>query len=464
MTNVKKHVNVQYKGYLVEFILSMEVENEQPGGNDDVPETASLALAPTEHQPEENEEAIRSMHKSAQLESLKTFYEKIISVLFLDGKGIDEPVAILSNSEFNVFPLLQTMVAKEYKVSAERFWHLVRHNTDPPRETWRPRVQRNQVKSLSDTRYPSTVEEWATLESILEGCSYGLEATHSPEQIVTAIKKHVDTMRHIWKGQRRVRGQKRFAHAVDTVSNPEVCGRLSDLQAPVVPDSSDIPASENNHNEYKHKNICHTRKQYASIRSTSSSEDKMEHDKMTPATLVVGGKEYTTTLATLSSVPGSFFSKLILASTGACDFFIDRSDRVFEHILTYLRAKRYGECVNTLPLTSDVCDLELLDREAIFYNLPELSSIVQQRLKRTSPDLHLIALETPFVEQNSLLQEILNMHDKANALLRTKMNASPRNTTARVLSHNIFVDSDMTEPGKKRAKLVLTMECQNKTS
>ena len=396
----------------------------------------------------------KSGDKSAKLEILKAFYSKIFSALFLHTREVDEPVVIMSNSEFNIFPSLQTMMAKDYKISAERFWYIARNCSVPPRETWRPRIQKCQVKSLSDTRYPSTEEEWLSLERVLAECSDGLLSGLTPEHAVTNIKEFVANVRRVWKGQRR-RGHKRAASDGEATQLQGVSGRVvADFQ--VMHDTGEIQAHEHIHEHQK------TRARPL-IHSSSSSEDRALQHKVTPATLLVGGKEFATTLATLTIVPESFFSKLIMSSTGAHDFFIDRSDEVFEDVLRYLRAKRYGECIETLPLPNHRHGLELLQREASFYNLPELALIAKQRLKKKPPSLHVVCLETPFVAESDLSKEINTMNDKANAAVDTKMEESSNIASVRILSHSIVVETDVKDQDKKRAKLVMTLESTENT-
>jgi len=322
----------------------------------------------------------KGLERGGKFEILKNFYSKLLSVIFLDAKGGDEPVVILSNSEYNIFPLLQSLVTKDYKISAERFWQLARHSTDPPRGTWRPRIQRNQVKSLSSTRYPNSTEEWINLERKLGECSEGLLPEISVETIVLNVKEFVTNVRQVWKDQRRGRGQKRTSRDSETVATGRV---VADLPAPIFHETTMTDTTT-----LDTQRVAPSRgKQW--ICSSSSSEDKALQNKVTPATLMVGGKEFTTTVATLMTVPDSFFARLIMSSTGAHDFFIDRSDEVFEDVLRYLRAKRYGECVDTLPITHEKHGLELLHREASFYNLPELANIARQRLNKKLSLIHI---------------------------------------------------------------------------
>ncbi len=406
-------------------------------------------VSPVDNQSQQmfSSEPSRGVERGGKFEMLKEFYSKLLSAIFIDAKGVDEPVVILSNSEFNIFPLVQSIVTKEYKISAERFWHIARHNTQPPRETWRPRIQKNQVKSLSDTRYPNSIEEWLNLERVLLECSEGFLPELSADSIMMNVKEFVTNIRQVWKDQRRA-GYKRMASDADVFQgNTGASGRVV-AELPHVADT--VPDTQ------KTGLLPSRQRMY----SSSSSEERSLQHKVTPATLLVGGTEFTTTLATLMIVPESFFAKLIMASTGAHNFFIDRSDEVFGDVLRYLRAKRYGEGVETLPFTNETHGLELLHREASFYNLPELAHIVRTRLKKKPPRMHVVCLETPSVDQKSLSKEIQAMNEKANAIVEraSEESSSSGMTSVRILSHAIDVESDDKHQGKKRAKLVMTIE------
>ena len=98
--------------------------------------------------------------------------------------------------------------------------------------------------------------------------------------------------------------------------------------------------------------------------------------------LNVGGKQFSTTLATLASVEGSYFWKLAqkvkLSSTG--DFFLDRNGDMFPYVLDYLRCQRYGEDFTSSGMPEDAKSLKLLKREAVFYRLAQLDAAIDQAL------------------------------------------------------------------------------------
>lgn len=131
--------------------------------------------------------------------------------------------------------------------------------------------------------------------------------------------------------------------------------------------------------------------------------------------------------------------------------------------MRYLRAKRYGECIETLPLTNHRHGLELLQREASFYNLPELALIAKQRLKKKPPSLHVVCLETPVVASSDLAKEINTMNDKANAVVDTKMKEWSDSASVRILSHSIAVETAVKDHDKKKATLVMTLESTENT-
>lgn len=99
-------------------------------------------------------------------------------------------------------------------------------------------------------------------------------------------------------------------------------------------------------------------------------------------TLCVGGALYTTTLSTLTAVPGSYLDVLLGSSSswGPSSLlpdsqtpFIDRDGELFRFVLAYLRwVKDYCAAAGPplLPLPDDPVQLQQLRAEADFYGLP----------------------------------------------------------------------------------------------
>ncbi|XP_053561003.1 potassium channel regulatory protein [Bombina bombina] len=93
-------------------------------------------------------------------------------------------------------------------------------------------------------------------------------------------------------------------------------------------------------------------------------------------TLNVGGMKFSTLSSTLLRFPESRFAHMVDGSdrefrmvNGHC--FIDRDGTLFSYILDYLRTSQ-------LSLPSDFSDYEKLQREAEFYQLPNLSEQLSQ--------------------------------------------------------------------------------------
>lgn len=96
-----------------------------------------------------------------------------------------------------------------------------------------------------------------------------------------------------------------------------------------------------------------------------------------PITLNVGGKLYTTSLATLTSFPDSMLGAMFSGkmptkrdSQGNC--FIDRDGKVFRYILNFLRTSH-------LDLPEDFQEMGLLRREADFYQVQPLIEALQEK-------------------------------------------------------------------------------------
>lgn len=72
-------------------------------------------------------------------------------VLPLQKKDIlKAPVVILQCSrQLSIYFTVEQVFKADFLSGADRFWKLVRHSYDPPLETWRPRVNGQQLKALS---------------------------------------------------------------------------------------------------------------------------------------------------------------------------------------------------------------------------------------------------------------------------------------------------------------------------
>ncbi|EPY75759.1 BTB/POZ domain-containing protein KCTD21 [Camelus ferus] len=114
-----------------------------------------------------------------------------------------------------------------------------------------------------------------------------------------------------------------------------------------------------------------------------------------PITLNVGGKLYTTSLATLTSFPDSMLGAMFSGkmptkrdSQGNC--FIDRDGKVFRYILNFLRTSH-------LDLPEDFQEMGLLRREADFYQVQPLIEALQEK-----------EVELSKAEKNAMLNITLN--------------------------------------------------------
>jgi len=172
------------------------------------------------------------------------------------------------------------------------------------------------------------------------------------------------------------------------------------------------------------------------------------------ATLIVGGKEFTTTMATLHCVDGSFFSKLVECSDGASEFFVDRSPLMFGFILDYLRAARYQEALEEFPLPDSLHELQLLRRESKFYRIPILTFLVEEKIdKKRVPQIQVVVLETPPVSSEEDFQnELVVLSNKANSLMGSNLASS--DNFYEIISQDVTI---LEQEQSKKARLSLTM-------
>jgi len=140
-------------------------------------------------------------------------------------------------------------------------------------------------------------------------------------------------------------------------------------------------------------------------------------------TLNVGGKTFSTTLATLTAVEGSYLWKLAhkVRSTNASEYFLDRSGEVFSCVLDYLRSQRYNEDPKSI-LPEDNSALKLLKREAAFYKLPGLEKTIADAIAAAAGATYdAVFLQTGFVKDGEILTKAhVELLDRLNVELKVK--------------------------------------------
>ena len=390
----------------------------------------------------------------------------LVQNFFLKAKGpedIPEPVVIRQNNDFNIFPLIQESLREEYKVSGDKFWGLVKKvhgSDDASKEIWRPRFQGYQLKCLGSVRYPQTVSEWHNFEAAMAQIGSALKPEASPPDFVRQIQAFVEDFGEIWRSERR----HKYKRNRETEGDLATVGRVveerpleGEFQSHHRPTYFQARGNAANNNDAEilldQIDPIHSR----SGEQTSQNEGQtLDKDKVI-AELTVGGKVFTTTMATLHSVPGSFFSKLIKFSDGASEFFVDRSPLMFDFILDYLRATRYNEPLENFPLPDGIHELKLLRRESVFYRLPVLAFLVEERIERKKfPKIDIVVLETPEVpSEQDLHNELQALSKKANSLMEAKLSSpSVSFEKIEIVSHDVRV---LQQGSNLRARVALTL-------
>lgn len=258
--------------------------------------------------------------------------EDLINLQFIDklfiltdeNEEILAPVVTLQNEPYNIYGLLeQRFIIPEGLPPPDHFFRAARSLTDPPLETWRPRVNGVQLKVLQGARLPRHDYEWAALGRALVVSSPQFRPGVFPDALLLEIKK--------------------FTAAVELWWND----RLSQKR------NSNEP---NGGSTFQHQHPQETQ-----TNTNTAAPDQC-------ITLNVGGDQFITTCKTLASVENSFFYKITRQQPLPSDVFIDRNGKSFGYILDYLRCRRFGETHVDLP-RDDKHALKLLLREAQFYNL-----------------------------------------------------------------------------------------------
>ncbi|KAJ3048586.1 hypothetical protein HK097_010401 [Rhizophlyctis rosea] len=116
-----------------------------------------------------------------------------------------------------------------------------------------------------------------------------------------------------------------------------------------------------------------------------------------PVTLCVGGQKFTTTLATLRTVPDSGIAKLVEMKLdgGESEVFVDRDGTHFRHILNLLRG------VDTIASIEDSATLEELSLDSHYYELPLVEEAVTRRREQLRAMKGQGASKTPAEEEDA---------------------------------------------------------------
>lgn len=338
-------------------------------------------------------------------ERVQRIFTKYLFLPSMENDHHHAPVVVLHNNEANIYSRIKQFVHQKYLLPGDKFWMAVRHDVSPPRPTWRPRMNGTQTKSLQNARYPNTSEEWRALEDVIVGNMTDYMADgQSPVKFFRSLQVAIVELEHKWNNQRKQghSGKKRvIGNSNSDGKSPSKSSRYN-TNTMIIPDfGQDAPnPSVQGDNAMgarmgvnQHHNGGDGEMDPAGGNAGAENNAVNKASSKILVTLNVGGTEFFSTAATLDVVPGSFFSRLVRSSSGGQEFFIDRSPKVFHHILEYLRAKRYGEeIVERLP--EDIANLSSLLREATFYGLPEYVLSVSKKIEAVaSPKVEYIVSE-----------------------------------------------------------------------
>ena len=89
---------------------------------------------------------------------------KVLLVPLAEKEILKAPVVTLQGSrQLSIYFTIEQIMRAEFLHGAERFWKVLRNAYEPPLETWRPRVQGQQLKALSKVSVsclPYTLQEY----------------------------------------------------------------------------------------------------------------------------------------------------------------------------------------------------------------------------------------------------------------------------------------------------------------
>jgi hypothetical protein len=312
---------------------------------------------------------------------------KFIDKLFLltdENEEILAPVVTLQNEPFNIYGLLeQRFIIPEGLPPPDQFFRAARSLTDPPLETWRPRVNGVQLKVLQGARLPRHDYEWAALGRALVASSQQFRPGVFSDALLLEIKQFTAGVELWWNDRKRNSNEPNSGAGSNKRSLPQLGGsptKQQQQQMNILPQQPQVGlATLTTTTGALHSYpLPEQRPQQRQQQQHHPQETQTNTNTVAPdqcITLNVGGDQFITTSKTLASVENSFFYKVTRQQPLPSDVFIDRNGRLFGYCLDYLRCRRFGETYVDLP-KNDKHALNLLLREAQFYNLKGLVDIV----------------------------------------------------------------------------------------
>ncbi|KAH7623020.1 hypothetical protein Ndes2526B_g02314 [Nannochloris sp. 'desiccata'] len=389
-------------------------------------------------------------------DSIQLLYAPCLFLPTADGEDVAAPVVILQNDGANIYAVLENHIHPNYLSQPDKFWKVVRNIPNPPLETWRPRVYGVQLKMLQGARLPHSPQEWANVGEAVTSLIPYLQSSSSPEALLRDLQSFVRSVEQWWGGRKREGSGGGLKRNAATVPNGLVqsAGKRLAMGDPMLPmglpteqllaaaglDASflppglqplpqteqlamaSLPLDADFSRVFNMNNL--TEMQMAAANGLANGDGK-NNDSNTAAaaanpnananaslawlrkvvTLNVGGKTFSTTLATLTAVEGSYLWKLAhkVRSTNASEYFLDRNGEVFSCVLDYLRCQRYNEDPKSI-LPEDTSALKLLKREAAFYKLPGLEkTIADANAGASGAACDAVFLQTGFVKDGEIL-------------------------------------------------------------
>lgn len=333
-----------------------------------------------------------------------------------NNEEIKRPVVILQGEKSSIYPLLEACFLVDVLVPPDRFWRNVRESYSPPLKTWRPRVNGVQLKVMQDCRLPETDQEWIQLVTSLLPIEQYLRPDRDAQTLTQEIKEFAHGIEVWWDKRKRGEG-----------------GPSNGLKRPFSSSHLDNSAKRQNtdmaaggvfpfFNPNPQADLLAGggyMQQLAAVANDFQFDQRAvltEDGAPSMISLNIGGHRFLTTPATLSSVPGSYFAKLVKnAALTEQEIFIDRNGRVFEYVLDYLRCTRFGD--TTLNMPSDERTLRLLSREAQFFKLPDLQEKATDMINRLNKSKNSTELDAVFVETGFVPPEEITF--KQHEALRT---------------------------------------------
>jgi hypothetical protein len=140
------------------------------------------------------------------------------------------PVMVLSGEVATVYSVIEKHFNPEVlNEKEEKFWRIIK--AENSLDTWRPRIQGQQLRALQNVRLPETADEYERVRKAVAALQRYLRPTSSVEAFMDDLQQLVATVETWWENRNKRPDKGDGAQP----ARPRACRRLPAAQLPPVP-------------------------------------------------------------------------------------------------------------------------------------------------------------------------------------------------------------------------------------